>query len=379
MTDEPRQFRPVWGDVDLGAIRANARVLVERACPAALCAVVKADAYGHGAVPVARAALDAGATWLGVALVEEGVELRDAGIDAPILVLSEPSPEAAPTVVSRRLTPVVYTTNAVAVLAKAVAESGARERLAVHLKVDTGMHRVGCAPDDALGLVDAITARPELDLEGLCTHLAVADEPENPYTTEQVARFETVVRALDARGARPPIVHAANSAALLTRAETRYDLVRCGIALYGVVPSPGLAGRAPLRPALSLRARVSHVKQLAAGARLSYGLRYGLSRDARVATVPVGYADGVPRNLGMVGGEVLIGGRRFPIVGSVTMDQLMVDVGDTPVEAGDEVVLLGRGDGEEITADEWARRLGTIAYEIVTGIGPRVPRRYVDG
>ncbi len=379
MTDEPRQFRPVWGDVDLGAVRANARVLVELASPAALCAVVKADAYGHGAVPVARAALDAGATWLGVALVEEGVELRDAGIDAPILVLSEPSPEAAPTVVSRRLTPVVYTPNGIEVLAKAVAESGARERLAVHLKVDTGMHRVGCDPDDALGLVDAIAARPELDLEGLCTHFAVADEPENAYTTEQVARFEAVVHALDARGARPPIVHAANSAALLTRAETRYDLVRCGIALYGVAPSPGLAGRAPLHPALSLRARVSHVKQLAAGARLSYGLRYGLSRDARVATVPVGYADGVPRNLGMVGGEVLIGGRRFPIVGSVTMDQLMVDVGDEPVEAGDEVVLLGRGGGEEITADEWARRLGTIAYEIVTGIGPRVPRRHVGG
>jgi alanine racemase len=173
-------------------------------------------------------------------------------------------------------------------------------------------------------------------------------------------------------------VHAANSAGLLAHPDSHYDLVRCGIALYGVPPAPALADRLALRPALSLRAYVSHTKELGAGDGVSYGLRYELPRAGRVATIPVGYADGVPRNLGLAGGEVLIGGRRFPIAGSVTMDQLMADVGDAPVEVGDEVVLLGRQGDEEITAGEWADRLGTIAYEIVTGIGPRVPRTYLS-
>lgn len=374
---DPPGLRPVWGEVDLGAVRANTRTLVDRARPAALLAVVKADAYGHGAVPVARAALDAGASWLGVALVEEGAALREAGIDARILLLSEPAPAAAAAVVAHRLTPVVYTPTGIEALAKAVVHGGGPSGFPVHLKVDTGMHRVGCAVTDAPALVDAIAARPELALEGICTHLAVADEPEHPYTTEQVERFEQLLAELDARGTRPPLVHAANSAGLLAHPDAHYDLVRVGIALYGVPPAEALASAAELHPVLSLRARVSHVQELTAGSRLSYGLRYELERDARVVTVPVGYADGVPRNLGLLGGEVLVHGRRFPIAGSVTMDQLMVDVGDVPVEVGDDVVLLGRQGDEEITASEWAEHLGTIAYEVVTGIGPRVPRRYV--
>jgi alanine racemase len=370
-------YRPVWGEIDLGAIRSNVAHLTERAAPAALLAVVKADGYGHGDLAVARAALDAGATWLGVALVEEGVRLRAAGIDAPVLVLSEPAPEAADTVVAARLTPVVYTVPGVEGLAKAVADAGSDVPLAVHLKVDTGMHRVGCAPDEAATLADAIALRPELALGGVCTHLALADEPDHPYTDEQLASFEAVLDALDADGRRPPLVHAANSAALLTRPGACYDLVRVGIALYGVAPAPTLVDAAPLMPALSLRARVTHTKTLSAGARVSYGLRYTVGAESRVATVPAGYADGVPRNLGLVGAEVLIGGRRHPIAGTVTMDQLMVDVGDAPVAVGDEVVLLGRQGDESVTATEWAQRLGTIAYEVVTGIGPRVPRRYV--
>jgi alanine racemase len=180
------------------------------------------------------------------------------------------------------------------------------------------------------------------------------------------------------RGLRPPVVHVANSAGLIAGPDAaRYDLVRLGIAIYGVPPAPDLADRLALRPVLALKARVSHVKELPAGSRLSYGLRYALDRPSVVATVPAGYADGVPRNLGLVGGEVLIRGRRHPIAGTVTMDQLMVDAGDGPVEVGDEVVLLGRQGAEEISATEWASRLGTIAYEIVSGIGPRVPRRYV--
>jgi alanine racemase len=368
-------LRPVWGEVDLAAVRANTRVLADLASPAALLAVVKADAYGHGAVPVARAALDAGATWLGVALVEEGATLRAAGIDAPILVLSEPAPAAADAVVAHGLTPVVYTPAGIEALAKAVVDAGS-DPLPVHLKVDTGMHRAGCTVDDAPSLVEAIAARPELVLEGICTHFAVADEPGHAYTLEQVARFDAVLDDLDARGVRPGLVHAANSAGLLGEPSHSYDLVRVGIALYGVPPADELEHRVALQPVLSLHARVAHVKTLPAGSRVSYGLRYELEREGTIATVPVGYADGVPRNLGLHGGEVLVRGRRFPIAGTVTMDQLMVDVGDTPVEVGDDVVLLGRQGDEEITAGEWARRLGTIAYEIVTGIGPRVPRRY---
>ncbi len=373
MTD----YRPVWGEIDLGAVRANVRTLVARAAPAALLAVVKADGYGHGEVPVAFAALDAGATWLGVALVEEGVRLRAAGIDAPILVLSEPAPEAAATVVAEGLTPVVYTVAGIEGLAKAVADAGAAAPLAVHLKVDTGMHRVGCSPDEVHALVESIRARPEVELGGVCTHLAVADEPAHTYTDDQLARFDAVLAELEHTGVRPPLAHAANSAALLTRPNARYDLVRVGIALYGVAPTPALAGAAGLEPALSLRARVTHVKTLPPGAQVSYGLRYTLGAEARVATVPVGYADGVPRNLGLTGAEVLVGGRRHPIAGTVTMDQLMVDVGDAPVAVGDEVVLIGRQGSDAVTVTEWAERLGTIAYEVVTGIGPRVPRRYV--
>jgi alanine racemase len=370
-------FRPAWGEVDLGAVEANVRALAAVASPAQLLAVVKADAYGHGAVPIAEAALAAGARWLGVALVEEGTALRDAGIDVPVLVLSEPPPDAAAAVVAARLTPVVYTEAGIEALAKAVADAASAEPLPVHLKVDTGMHRVGCAPAAARSLVDAIGGRPELFLEGVCTHFAVADEPERGDTAAQLTEFRGLVDALAAQGRRPPIVHAANSAALLAFAESRFDLVRVGIALYGIPPAPALAGRIELRPVMSLRARVTHVQNLPAGARVSYGLRYELTRAGRVATVPVGYADGVPRNLGTRGGEVLIRGRRHPIAGTVTMDQLMVDVGDSPVEMGDEVVLLGEQCSETVTATEWAERLGTIAYEIVTGIGPRVPRRFL--
>jgi alanine racemase len=369
-------YRAAWVEIDLGAVRENVVALARLATPAQVLAVVKADGYGHGAVPVARAALEAGATWLGVALVEEGVELREAGIDAPILVLSEPAPEAANAVVAHRLTPVVYTEGGIDALAKAVVDGGAGNALPVHLKVDTGMHRVGVAPQDALALARRVAERTELVLDGVCTHFAVADEPDDPYTPEQLARFQAFLDELEAEHLRPRLVHAANSAGLLAFPQARFDLVRVGIAIYGIPPAPVLAGRVELRPALSLRARVSHVKTLDAGARVSYGLRYRLEGPSRIATVPIGYADGVPRNLAAAGGEVVVGGARRAVAGTVTMDQLMVDVGDDAVAVGDEVVLIGRQGDAEVTAQEWADRLGTIAYEIVCGIGPRAPRRY---
>jgi alanine racemase len=374
-------FRPVWAEVDLDAVRANVRALRALVAPATVCAVVKADGYGHGAVEVSRAAVVAGAACLAVALVEEGVQLREAGIEAPVLVLSEPVPAAAETVVAYRLTPVVYTANGIDALAKAAATSrvgqhAEEQPVDVHLKVDTGMHRVGCDPADAADLAAQVVGHAELRLAGVCTHLAVADEPANAYTAEQLQTFEGVLAALRARDLPTGIVHAANTAGAIAVPAARYDMVRAGIGIYGLAPAPALEGEVDLVPALSVKARIAHLQTLPAGARVSYGLRYETGAPTRVATVPIGYADGVPRELALRGGEVLIGGRRHPMAGTVTMDQLMVDVGDAPVDVGDEVVLLGVQGSERITAAEWAERMDTIAYTIVCGVGPRVPRRY---
>jgi alanine racemase len=363
--------RAAWAEVDLAAITANARTLRERAAPAALCAVVKANGYGHGAAAVARAALDGGATWLAVALTAEGAELRDAGISAPILLLSEPPPDEHADVVRFDLTPTVYTEAGIESLARA-----ARKPLPVHLKVDTGMHRVGAAPDDVVSLAKSVGAHAPLRLGALWTHCAVADEPGHEATARQAERFDTAVRELRAAGIDVPLVHAANSAATIDHPELHHDLVRCGIALYGLDPSPALAGRADLQPAMRLVSRVSFVRRVPAGDAVSYGLRRPLARDTVVATVPIGYADGVPRRLFDVGAEVLIGGRRRPLAGVVTMDQLLVDCGDDDVQRGDEVVLLGAQGDERVGVEEWAEKLGTISYEIVCGISARVPRKY---
>ena len=371
------QNREAWADVDLQIVEANVRALAAEAAPARVLAVVKANGYGHGAVPAARAALAGGAERLGVALVDEGIELRDAGISAPVHVFSEPRGPAAAAVVAHTLTPFVYTAPGIEALAKAVAAADRDEHLEVHLKVDTGMHRVGCTPEDAVALAAAVAEHDELVLGGVATHLAVADELDNDQTDAQLDTFDAVLADLSAAGLRPPIAHAANSAGLLGHRRAHYDMVRPGIAIYGTAPAAELAGRVPLQPALSLRARVSFVKDLPAGAGVSYGHEYRLPRPARIATVPLGYADGVPRALATRGGQVLIRGRRFPIAGRVTMDQFMVDVGDEPVEPGDDVVLIGRQGTDEIPATEVAERVGTIAYEIVARIGSRVPRRYV--
>ena len=380
------RWRPAWADIDLDALRHNAGVLATLTAPAALCAVVKADGYGHGALPVARAALEGGATWLAVALVEEGVNLREAGIEAPILLLSEPPVEGMAEAVARGLVPTLYTRGGIASLSRVVAECGVPP-VAVHLKVDTGMHRVGADPDEACGLAEAIDADPHLVLGAVWTHLAVADgtSPEDlAFSALQLERFDAIVAALAAAGHRPPMIHVANSASTIASAASRHDLVRCGLAVYGLTPTPALAtaladatGGLRLRPVLSLRSRVTYVRDLAAGERPSYGRRRPLPADSTVATVPIGYADGVARRLFDQGGEVLIGGVRRPLAGVVTMDQIVVDcgpAGSTPVAVGDEVVLIGRQGTEEVTAGEWADLLGTISYEVLCDIGPRVPR-----
>lgn len=364
--------RSAWAEVDLAAITTNAATLVALASPARLCAVVKANGYGHGATAVSRAAIDGGARWLAVALTAEGAELRDAGISAPILLLSEPPADEHADVVGFDLTPTVYTEAGIESLARA-----AQRPLTVHLKVDTGMHRVGAAPDDVVALAKSVGAHRSLRLGGVWTHCAVADEPGNEATAHQANRFDAALASLHDAGIKVPMVHAANSAATIDQPALRHDLVRCGIALYGLAPSPALAGRVELVPALRLVSRVSYVQRVPKGDAVSYGLRRPLERDTVIATVPLGYADGVPRRLFDVGAEVLIAGKRRPLAGVVTMDQVLVDCGTDAIRRGDEVVLLGAQGDERIGAEEWAEKLGTISYEIVCGISGRVPRRYV--
>ena len=368
-------MRATRAEVDLEAVRHNVEVLRAAAAPAELCAVVKADGYGHGAIAVSQAALDAGASWLAVALVEEGAVLRRSGIEVPVLLLSPPPAGDAPAALRWGLRLTTCRAEDVDAASAAAVEAGTTARL--HLKVDTGMQRIGARPDEAVALARRIADTPGVELEAVWTHCAVADEPANPFTDTQLDRFEAVLAELDAAGLRPPIAHAANSAAAIDHRRARHDLVRVGIATYGIAPSPALADRLPLRAAMTLRSEVSHVKGVTAGSGISYGLRHTFDADTVVATVPIGYADGVPRTLSSRGGAVLIGGRRCPMVGVVTMDQLMVDCGPSAdVAIGDEVVLLGEQGDERITADDWAEATGTIAYEVVCGIGPRVPRVY---
>jgi alanine racemase len=361
-------YRPTWADIDLGAIRHNAQVLKPDGVE--LMAVVKANGYGHGDVEVARAAVGAGATWLGVALVEEGLKLRGAGLEAPILVLSEFPPGSEGVALAHRLTPTLYSETGLERLV-----SAARGPVPVHVKVDTGMHRVGIWPPEDAPAFAVRVERAGFELEGLFTHLARSEEDE-VTTKDQLARFLEAVDAVRAAGPSPRLLHAANTGATIRHPESHLDVVRPGIGLYGIQPAPGVGGHLGLRPALRWRSEVAFVKRLGAGEATSYGHRYRLERDAWVATVPVGYADGYPRQLTSLG-DVLIRGRRCRVAGTVTMDQLVVDCGDVEAERGEEVVLIGSQGEETIGADELGRRFGTIGYEIVSRIGERVPRRYV--
>jgi alanine racemase len=367
--------RPAWAEVDLDAITANTRAVAELVAPAQVCAVVKANGYGHGANDAASAALRGGATRLGVALAEEGVALRKAGIEAPVLLLSQPSAAAMADVVRYDLTPTLYTARAVGALAAAAKRRDVT--VPVHVKVDTGMHRVGAEPEVAVALAVQIAQTPGLELEGFYTHLAVSEDMARAdVTAAALDKFDDAVAKLAAQGVQPRLLHAGNSGGAIGHARSRYDMVRVGIALYGYAPGPDLAGRVALTPAMQLKARVTHVQHLAAGEGISYGLRYVTEQPTTIATLPLGYADGVPRALSAAGAAVLVHGRRCPIAGTITMDQLMVDCGpESTVEPGDEVVLLGTQGDATITAEDWAQRLGTISYEVLCGIGPRVPRR----
>ena len=368
--------RWAWAEVHTGLISHNVAIVAQRTAPVQVWAVVKANGYGHGAVQVANAALAGGATGLCVAIVDEGVALRRAGITAPILLLSEQPAELADLIVGYQLTPTVTTTRGAAVLAASA--SAADQTVKIHIKVDTGMHRVGVAPNEVVSLASFISSYESLTIEGVYTHFAVADDPSHAANAAQLSAFNSVLDGLSSRGFNPPLVHAANSAAALANEPSRFTMVRLGIAMYGLRPGPGVAELcAGLIPAMSLKARVSAVRWVEAGEAVSYGLVRPLSKGSLIATVPIGYADGVPRALGRTNVQVLLNGVPRSFAGTITMDQLMIDCeSDSSVTVGDEVVLIGKQGEHSVTADDWATALDTIGYEIVCGISPRIFRRY---
>ncbi|MEJ5913734.1 alanine racemase [Pseudokineococcus sp. 1T1Z-3] len=375
---------PAWAEVDLDAIAANTRVLRESADGAAVMAVVKADGYGHGAVQVARAALAGGATWLGVAHLAEALELRAAGISAPVLAWLVVPGQDLTAAVAADVDVSASAPQTVEALAVAARRTGRTAR--VHLKVDTGLSRGGATAHDWPDLVRAAAraqAEGALEVVGLWSHLASADDPaQDGLTRLQAERLAEAADVAGRHGVRPPLRHLANSAGTLAHPATRLDLVRAGIAVYGVSPAPqrGSAADLGLVPAMSLRARLALVKDVDAGEGVSYGHAYTTSAPTRLALVPVGYGDGVPRHASDVG-PVGLGGRRYRIAGRVCMDQVVLDLGEDAdaraARAGDEVELFGTGAGGAPTAQDWADAVGTIAYEIVTRLGARVPRRYV--
>ena len=367
--------------VDLDAVRDNVATLRSRAGDAAVMAVVKADGYGHGMVPCARAAVEAGATWLGVAFVEEALALRAADIDVPVLAwLLAPGDDLGPAVAAG-VDVGVSAPWALEAAAAAAADRGSPAR--VHLKADTGLGRAGATAADWPELVELaakLVVAGTVEVAGVWSHLAYADAPGHPTIARQRSAFSEALEVATRAGLRPQVRHLANSAATLALPDTHYDLVRPGVAVYGLSPGPevGAAADLGLRPAMTLRASVALVKDVDGGQGVSYAHRYTTSRRTRLALVPLGYADGIPRAATNVG-PVQIGGRRFTVSGTVCMDQFVVDVGDLPVEAGDEVVLFGSGRDGAPTAEEWAAVTGTINYEIVTRIGSRVPRVYPGG
>jgi alanine racemase len=339
-------------------------------------AVVKADGYGHGALDVARAALRAGADRIGVATLPEALKLRSGGITAPLHVLSEVPPRSAARIVDADITATLFTADFASALSRAAA---ARQRVATfHLKVDTGMNRIGVRAEDAADFVQSLRGLPGIAMEGTFTHFATADVPGDWEFDRQLERFNATIAEFRRRGIDPGIVHSANSAATILHPETHFDMVRCGIAIYGLHPDTATHGRIDLQPALSVKARVSRVARLAMGEGVSYGMTWHAASPTTVATLPIGYADGIRRSLSNTM-HVLIGGQPCRQVGRVCMDQLMVEVPrGLDVAVGDEAVLIGNQGGAELTLEGMAALAGTIDYEIACGLGARLSRVYLN-
>jgi len=366
-------MRPTWAEIDLEIIAENTSIFCNLLDDSVeLCAVVKADGYGHGAAEVAKQVLASGATWLAVAFVEEAAALRREGIEAPILILSEPRPTEMEEVVKLGgVRPTIYTRTGVDAFS-----SVADEQDPVHLKVDTGMHRVGVRPNEIIELASYLVGSG-IQLEGLFTHFALASTPTDPFNKIQIELFDRVLEELASAGHIPQVVHQANTAATLEWPETHRSMVRVGIGLYGAEPSKIFSERFKelgLKPAVWLRSEVSYLQTVESGEGVGYGHRWKASRNTRIATIPIGYADGIFRGW-WDGGEVLIRGAHWPIRGVVTMDSLIVEVDET-IKVGDEVVLLGAQGDSVLAVSDVAELLGTIGHEILTSLGARIPRRY---
>lgn len=364
--------RAVWAEIDLAAIRHNIREIRKKIHGGAkFCAVIKANAYGHGVIPVARVAVEEGADYLAVAILEEALQLRDEGFTQPILILGFTPIEQSPVLVDRDITPVVFTLAAAKALS---AEAVRQHKLAkLHLAIDTGMSRIGIRPEEAGALAAKIVKLPGLEIEGMFSHFALADCRDKGFANEQLARFKKAIVGIEAQGICIPIKHLANSAAAIEMPEAHFDMVREGITLYGLWPSDEVEQLVDLHPAMTLKARIVYVKTLYPGETIGYGCTWKAARESRIATIPIGYADGYTR---LFAGKAVVEvkGKRAPIVGRICMDQCMVDVTDIEgVAADDEVVLFG---SKSLTTDEAASWIGTINYEIVCMVGYRVPRIY---
>ncbi len=370
-------LRPTYAKVNLSAIKRNVKNIKEQLPQNTMfCAVVKADGYGHGSVMVSKAAIEAGANWVAVAIPEEAVTLRDDGITAPILVLGPSNRSQWRKGADLGLSMVITSRDCVKNATDAAKEFGKTMKL--HLKVDTGMNRVGVKTlSEAAELLDIIAGEECLSLEGLMTHFATADEADKAYTKQQNDRFKEFIALVKEKGFSP-IIHAANSGGTLDCPELHYDMVRVGIAMYGCYPSDEVKRDVPLEPAMSLHTQVSHIKTIGPDESLSYGATYTTMRETRVATLPIGYADGFNRLLSSKG-EVLVGGKRSKVIGRVCMDQILIDVTDIDgVKLHDNVVCFGNQKGESLPVEEYAALCGTINYEILCALSPRVPRLYYE-
>jgi alanine racemase len=336
-------------------------------------AVVKADAYGHGAVAVSQIALQAGASWLGVATIPEGIELREAGIEAPILLLGATHTAQQVKAIARwHLQPTICTAKQALIFSEVLATLN--QSLPVHAKLDTGMSRLGTPWQEATEFVQLVKRLPNLKLASIYSHLATADSPDPAVMREQHERFKQAIDQIKIAGINPPRLHLANSAAALADRDLHYDLVRVGLATYGLYPAPHLQPIANLKPAMQVKARVTQVKTIEAGTGVSYGYQFIAQRQTQIAVIGIGYADGIPRNLSNKM-QVLVRGKFVRQVGAVTMDQLMLDVTDIPdLEVGEVVTLLGKDGENKITADDWAATLGTISWEILCSFKHRLPR-----
>ena len=377
--------RWAWAEINLSALAHNMRVLATESAPSEVWAVVKANAYGHGALQCATTAIESGASGLCVALADEAIALRQAGVSAPILVMSEQPADQHEDMIKYGLIATLYNKATIEYYANVAARLGVVG--AVHIKVDTGMHRVGTEPKQAVEMAQLIAAQTWLQLDGIFTHLATADVVNHEATARQIAEFDQVCDDLKLIGLLPSRVHIANSSATMNHVgiagqmKNAPTMTRVGIAMYGIAAdaqnnSFGVATGEALQRVMSLKARVSHVQWLGEGEAVSYGLHRTLNQRSCIATLPIGYADGLPRGLWTTG-EVLIGGKRRPFAGVVTMDQVMINCESDDVQIGDEAVLIGQQGEIQITVNDWARQLGTIGYEIVCGISARVPRNYL--